>query len=422
MPPKIDMDEIQAQRRRQPEVNVGTAGHVDHGKTTLVQALTGVWTAKHSEELKRGMTIKLGYAEGEVWYCEGAEPPEAYQPFPESCPDGTVPRLLRRLSYVDAPGHEILMATMLSGAAVMDGALMVIAANERCPQPQTYEHMAALSIVGVRNIVVVQNKVDVVSKERALENYREIVEFVKGTPAEGSPIIPVSALHKVNVDAVLMAIEHFIPTPKRDPAKPPLMYVVRSFDVNKPGTPIDKLRGGVIGGALIQGVLRVGDEIEISPGVRVEQKGKIRYEPIVTRVTSLRFGELEVDEAKPGGLVAVGTELDPSLTKADGLVGNVVGRPGSMPPAVNEVTITYNQLERVVGGRDFVKIAPPRRGELVMLTAGTAITLGLIREMKGNTLTISLRRPIVTWKGALVAVSRQVMGRWRLVGWGQVEE
>ncbi len=419
---KFDMDEIEAQRRRQPEMNIGTAGHVDHGKTTLVQALTGVWTAKHSEELKRGMTIKLGYAEGEIWYCEGAEPPEAYQPFPENCPEGTVPKLLRKVSYVDAPGHEILMATMLSGAALMDGALLVIAANERCPQPQTREHFVALDIVGVHDLVVVQNKVDVVTPERARESYREIKEFLKGSFAENAPIIPVSALHRVNIDALLMAMEYFLPTPKRDPSKPPLMFIARSFDVNKPGTPVEELRGGVVGGALMQGVLRVGDEIEIAPGIRVEERGRVRYEPVVTEVVSLRFGELEVEEARPGGLVAVGTKLDPAITKADNLVGNVVGKPGQVPPVMNTLKIEYKMLERVVGTKELVKVPPMRQREIVMLTVGTAVTLGIITRLTRDEMEVALRRPVVAWDGARVAISRQVMGRWRLVGWGIVRE
>jgi len=419
---KFDMDEIEAQRRRQPEMNIGTAGHVDHGKTTLVQALTGVWTAKHSEELKRGMTIKLGYAEGEIWYCEGAEPPEAYQPFPENCPEGTVPKLLRKVSYVDAPGHEILMATMLSGAALMDGALLVIAANERCPQPQTREHFVALDIVGVHDLVVVQNKVDVVTPERARESYREIKEFLKGSFAENAPIIPVSALHKVNIDVLLMAMEHFLLTPKRDPTKPPLMFIARSFDVNKPGTPVEELRGGVVGGALMQGVVRVGDEIEIAPGIRVEERGRVRYEPVVTEIVSLRFGELEVEEARPGGLVAVGTKLDPAITKADNLVGNVVGKPGQVPPVMNTLRIEYKMLERVVGTKELVRAQPMRQREIVMLTVGTAVTLGIITRLTRDEMEVALRRPVVAWDGARVAISRQVMGRWRLVGWGIVRE
>ena len=417
---KIDREEIEAQRRRQPEVNIGTAGHVDHGKTTLVQALTGIWTARHSEELRRGMTIKLGYAEGDIWYCEGAEGIEAYQPFPDKCPEGTAPKLLRRVSYVDAPGHEILMATMLSGAALMDGALLVIAANEKCPQPQTYEHTAALGIVGVDKIVIIQNKVDVVTREQSIKNYAEIKKFLSETIARDAPIIPVSALHRVNIDAVVMAMEKFIPTPERDPSKPPLMYVARSFDVNKPGTPIDKLRGGVIGGSIIQGVLRVGDEIEIAPGIRVEERGRIKYEPVVTKVTNLRFGEIEVSEAKPGGLVAIGTELDPSYAKADNLVGNIVGRPGELPPVWNELVIEYHQFERVVGAREFIRAQPIRPRELIMITVGTAITLGIVKSIKKDVVEVLLRRPVATWTNARVAVSRQIMGRWRLVGWGVV--
>ncbi len=406
---------------RQPEVNIGVVGHVDHGKTTLVQAITGVWTAKHSEELKRGMTIKLGYADGAIAYCEDMEPPEAYTT-EQVCPSGAESKLLRRVSFVDAPGHEALMATMLSGAAIMDGALLVIAANEPCPQPQTREHFAALDIIGVKNIIVIQNKVDVVSREKALENYREIKKFLEGTWAEDAPVVPVSALHRVNIDVVLQAIQEIIPTPERDPSKPPLMYVARSFDVNKPGTPPEKLKGGVIGGSLIQGVLRVGDEIEIRPGIRTPvAPGKYKYEPVITEVTSLRFGDMEVKEARPGGLLAIGTKLDPSLTKADSLVGNVVGKPGKLPPIVKSLTIHYRLMERVVGTKELVRIQPIKPKEPIVLTVGTAIRIGFVASVRGDTIEVLLRDPIATWEGARVAISRRVLGRWRLTGWGTVE-
>ena len=407
---------------KQPEVNIGVIGHVDHGKTTLVQAITGIWTARHSEELKRGMTIKLGYADGSIAYCENLEPPEAYTT-ESTCPDGSSSKLLRRVSFVDAPGHEALMATMLSGAALMDGAILVIAANEPCPQPQTREHFVALNIIGVRNLVVVQNKVDVVSKEKALENYKQIKKFLEGTWAEDTPIIPVSALHKANIDVLLQAIEEIIPTPERDPSKPPLMYVVRSFDVNKPGTPPEKLRGGVIGGSLIQGVLRVGDEIEIRPGIRIPiGPGRYRYEPVITEVVSLRFGDLDVDEARPGGLLAIGTKLDPSLTKADALVGNVVGKPGHLPPVVTRLRVHYRLMERAVGTKELVKISPIRIREPIVITIGTAIRLGFVTRVSGDMIDIMLRDPVATWEGSRVAISRQVLGRWRLTGWGTIEE
>ena len=409
--------------RLQPEVNIGVVGHVDHGKTTLVQALTGVWTMRHSEEIRRGMTIKLGYADGEVWQCEGCKFPETFSPEPVcECDPQAAASLRRRVSYVDAPGHEILMATMLSGAALMDGAILVIAANEPCPQPQTKEHLVALEIIGIKNIIVVQNKIDVVSRERALESYNEIKKFIDGTIAEGSPIIPVSALKRANIDALLAAIEKFVPTPPRELDKPPLMYVSRSFDVNKPGTPPERLVGGVVGGSIIQGTFKVGDEIEISPGLAVRKPGgRVEYQPLQTTVTSLRFGNIEVDEARPGGLVAIGTTLDPSVTKADNLVGNVVGKPGEIPEPTETLTIEYNLLERVVGMKEETMVEPVRRGEMLMLSVGTAITLGVITRVGKDSMEMKLRRPVVTWPSARVALSRRIMGRWRLIGWGLVK-
>ncbi|MEM2014615.1 MAG: translation initiation factor IF-2 subunit gamma, partial [Desulfurococcaceae archaeon] len=238
-----------SQEKALPEVNIGVVGHVDHGKTTLVQALTGIWTAKHSREIERGMTIFLGYADGNIAYCDNMEPPDAFTT-ETVCPDGSSSRILRRVSYVDAPGHEAYMTTMLSGAMVIDGAILVISATEQCPQPQTIEHLMALEILGVKNLVIVQNKIDAVSKERALKNYNEILNFVKGTIAENAPIIPVSALHKVNIDVLLQAIQEIISTPERDLSKPPIMYVIRSFDINRPGTQYGDVQGGVLGGTL----------------------------------------------------------------------------------------------------------------------------------------------------------------------------
>lgn len=406
-----------------PEVNIGVVGHVDHGKTTLVQALTGIWTMRHSEEIRRAMTIKLGYADGEVWVCPGCGYPERYTPEPVcECKPGEKPELIRRLSFVDAPGHETLMTTMLSGAAVMDGAILVIAANEPCPQPQTKEHLVALEILGVKNIVVVQNKVDVVSPERARESYKEIVRFLEGTIAEDAPVIPVSALKRVNIDAVLAAIEEYIPTPERDLSKPPIMYVLRSFDVNKPGTPPERLVGGVIGGSVIQGVFRVGDEIEIRPGLeRRRRDGSVYYEPIVTRIEGIRYGDMEAKEARPGGLVSLATGLDPSITKADGLLGSIVGKPGQLPPELNQLTLEYSLLEYVVGSRGEVKVTPLKLGEDLLLTIGPTWAMAKVTSVRRDILEVNLSRPVVAWSGSRVAISRRVAGRWRLVGWGLVK-
>src|SRR4030065_69216 len=292
---------------KQPEVNIGTIGHVDHGKTTLVQALTGVWASRHSEELKRGITIKLGYADMPIYKCPKCETPKNYSTKPV-CPDCTSEAIfVRAISFVDAPGHEALMATMLSGAAIMDGAIPVIAADEPRPQPQAREHRAAAEVSGIKNIVIVQNKIDIVDEKRALKSYEEIKNFVKGTAAENAPIIPISAQRRINIDVLLNAIEEIIPTPKRDETKPPLMYIIRSFDTNNPGTSIEELEGGIIGGTIAQGKFKVGDEIEIRPGISNEREGRTVFDPLMSEIVSLQAGENNVKEATCGGFIGVGT-------------------------------------------------------------------------------------------------------------------
>lgn len=402
-----------------PSMNIGVVGHVDHGKTTLVQALTGIWTARYSEELKRSMTIKLGYAEGYIGVCEGLEIPEAYTTS-EVCPQGSRLRVIKSVSYVDAPGHEVLMATMLSGAALMDAAILVIAANEPCPQPQTREHLKSLEIIGLDQLIVVQNKIDIVSYEQAKENYRQIVDFLATTRYSKVPIIPVSALHKVNIDVLAMGMAKMFREPERDYSKPAMMLIARSFDVNLPGTKPDKLVGGVVGGSILKGVLRIGDEVEIKPGIRIELKGgRVKYEPLITRVSSIRYGNISVDEAKPGGLVAIGTLLDPSITKGDSLMGNVLGH--SVPDPVSDIRVEYNLFERVLGSRTQEVIEPLKVRETIFLIIKTAWARGVLTRVTRDEFEIKLEKPVVTLGKDKVAIIRQVRGRWRLVGWGQVK-
>jgi len=406
---------------QQPVVNIGTIGHVDHGKTTLVEAITGVWAAKHSEELRRGITIKLGYADAPIFKCPKCEAPQCYSSDP-TCPNcGSKCEFVRAVSFVDSPGHEALMATMLSGATVMDGAMLIIAANETCPQPQTREHLAAIELAGLTNIIIVQNKIDIVDEKRALESYREIESFVKGTVAEGKPIIPVSAQHSVNIDAVLQAIEENIPTPHRDPNKPPRMFVVRSFDVNNPGATMDELTGGVIGGSISQGRFNVGDEIEIRPGLRVEKQGRTFYESIFTEITSLYAGGKNVKEAQSGGLVGIGTYLDPSLTKADGLTGNLVGKPDLLPPTRSELVLGTTLLKRAIGTKELVQVDQIIMGERLLLDVGTTITLGNVASAKKDVVTLQLVRPVCAEEGARAAISRKIANRWRLIGYGIIQ-
>ncbi len=405
----------------QPETNIGMIGHVDHGKTTLTKALTGEWTDRHSEEVKRGISIRLGYADAGFYKCSACEEPACYTNQPE-CPEcGGKCELLRAVSFVDSPGHETLMATMLSGAAIMNGALLLIAANEKCPQPQTREHLMALSIIGVDKIVVVQNKVDLVTKEQAVQNYNEIKEFLKGTIAEDAPVIPISAHHNMNIDTLIMAIEKAIPSPKHSDKNPVRMYVARSFDVNVPGTELKNLKGGVIGGSLTEGSLKIGDEIEVRPGRKVETSRGVSWEPMVTTVRSLLAGTLQLEEATLGGLIAIGTGLDPSFTKSDSLVGRIAGKPSTLPPVLESLKIKTELLKRVVGMSSEQDVEALKTNEPLMLSVGTATTVGVVTSGRSDSADISLKIPVCTEKGQRIAISRRIAGKWRLIGYGVVE-
>ncbi len=388
-----------------------TLGHVDHGKTTLVQALSGIWVARHSEEIKRAMTIKLGYITISIYECPGSE----YRYVTDGllrdgkCPDGSEPKPVRRISILDVPGHEVLLSTMIAGVSFVDGALMVVDASMPCPQPQTEEHFLAATIMGINRLVVFQNKIDLVPKEKAIENYQQIRKFLKGTWAENSPVVPVSALHKVNIDAAATLIHQYFP-PKTEYAHgKPLMHVLRSFNVNKPGTPPEKLVGGILGGVLLRGELKINDEIEIRPGLKAGTK----YMPLRTKVVSIAIGSEFIDHARPGALIGIGTLLDPALTKADALVGSVVGHPNQLPPVWTELELEFEQIRKE-------RQHQVKKGDIVMINAGAAAVLGVVRDVKKEKISVALRKAVCAEQGSKIVVTKQVENRWRIVGYGKL--
>jgi translation initiation factor 2 subunit 3 len=399
----------------QAEVNIGLVGHVDHGKTTLTKSLSGVWTDKHSEEIKRGISIRLGYAEINIYKCDKCPEPDCFCTSDKCNKCGGKATFIRKVSFVDAPGHETLIATMLSGAALMDGVILVVAADEKCPQPQTIEHLLAIKTLGVKKIIVVQNKVDVVDKENALENKKDIEALLSEFGIE-AVIIPTAANYDINKDVVLAAIEEFVPTPKRKNDVPAKMSIARSFDINKPGDSSKTLKGGVLGGSLSQGILRVGDEIEIRPGIRKVRKNADVWESMTTKITALNSGDESFDEVGPGGLVAVQTTLDPYLTKSDKLSGNVLGIPGSLPPTLRELDCDVTMLERKLLGDVDIKV-----GEPLMLTVGTTNTVGVVRkQVSKDKVSMDLKLPVVASPGDRFAISKRVEMKWRLIGFGVV--
>ena len=421
------------QETTQPEVNIGLVGHVDHGKTTLVEALSGSWTDQHSEEMKRGISIRLGYADTTFRQYPAVEEPDRYT-VDEEGPDGEKSEPLRTVSFVDAPGHETLMATMLAGASLMDGAVLVVSATEDVPQAQTKEHLMALDIIGIDNIVIAQNKLDLVDRERAMQHYEQIQEFVEGTVAEDAPIVPISAQQSTNIDVLIGAIEETIPTPDRGDENDAEMYVARSFDVNRPGTTWEELAGGVVGGSLVSGDLSVDDEIELRPGREVEEGGQTEWQPLTTTIRSLQAGDGAPDPVGPGGLIGVGTGLDPSLAKGDSLGGQVAGDPSTLPPTRHDFEMDVELLDRVVGGEERSssgsssgqstqedepdEVETISTGEPLMLTVGTATTVGAVSSARDGECEVNLKRPVCAADGATIAINRRVGARWRLIGIG----
>ena len=405
--------------KEQPELNIGMIGHVDHGKTTLLERLSGKWADTHSEELRRGITIRLGYADSVFRKCSKCDTYTTKKKCP-SCKGET--KLLRKVSFVDAPGHESLMATMLSGATIMDGALLLVAANEECPQPQTREHVMALEIIGVEKIIIVQNKVDAVSEEDAIKNHKQIKDFIKDTKFKDAQIIPISAQHSVGLSPLIEAIEANFPTPKRDLSKDPLMLIARSFDINKPGTKPADLTGGVLGGSLKQGVIKDGEEIEITPGYDVEEKNKKVWKSIKTKIVGLKSGGASVKEVTPGGSFGIMTLLDPTIVKSDKLAGSVVGKPGKLPEVWHEFMLETHLLERVVGTKEELKVDPIKLSEALMLNVNAAATVGVVIELKKGHVKCKLKLPVCAEIGARVTISRMVGNRFRLIGYGIIKK
>eukprot|EP00051_Salpingoeca_urceolata_P026961 m.479462 g.479462 ORF g.479462 m.479462 type:complete len:474 (-) comp21458_c0_seq1:75-1496(-) len=424
---------------RQATINIGTIGHVAHGKSTVVKAISGVQTVRFKSELERNITIKLGYANAKIYRCDSPDCPRlgSYRSYGSSKEDtfkcerpgcSGAMQLKRHVSFVDCPGHDILMATMLNGAAVMDAALLLIAGNESCPQPQTSEHLAAIEIMKLKHILILQNKIDLIKEAQAQEQYQQIMKFVQGTVAEGAPVIPISAQLKYNIECICEYIVKKIPVPTRDFTSPPRLIVIRSFDVNKPGAEVDDLQGGVAGGSILCGVLRRGQEVEVRPGiVSKTQDGTLTCQPIFSRVLSLYTEKNELQYAAPGGLIGVGTIIDPTLCRADRLVGQVLGQVDTLPDIFFELEISFFLLRRLLGvktegDKKGAKVQKLTKGEMLMVNIGSLSTGGRVIAVKGDLAKIQLTQPVCTDVGEKIALSRRVEKHWRLIGWGQIRK
>jgi len=323
---------MEEQMNLQPTIGVGMIGHVSNGKSSLTECLTDVKTQKFSEELERNITIHLGYANAKIWKCLKCPKPSCYSSsgsgvMHKNCfVCGDPMKLQIHLSIIDCPGHNKLTSTMMNGSAVMDMTILVESVtNEQIPALQTSEHFTATKMAKIPNKLVVMNKMDICKKQEIVEKITKLQEFVGNVP-----IIPISASFRANIDVCCEYLAQ-LKVPERDLDGKLKMIVVRSFDVNRPGCNVTDLKGGVVGGTIVKGCLKVGQRIWIFPGVctRLKEKdvgceAEFRYEPLIGLCTSILSDRNNLTIAIPGGLLGIGSTIDPAFTRNDHMTGSLV--------------------------------------------------------------------------------------------------
>ena len=372
--------------RTKPHVNIGTIGHVDHGKTTLTAAITKVLHDKYPdlneftpfdqvdnapEERDRGITINVSHVEYQT---------EA-----------------RHYAHVDAPGHADYVKNMITGAAQMDGAILVVAATDG-PMAQTREHVLLARQVGVPTILVALNKADMVDDEEMLELVEEEVRDLlssQGFDGENAPVIQVSALKALEgdpewtakVEELMDAVDDYVPTPERDMDKPFLMPIEDVFTITG--------RGTVVTGRVERGKLPINSEVEIL-GIRDPQK---------TTVTGIEMFHKSMDEAWAGencGLLLRGTKRDEVER------GQVVAVPGSITPHTEFGGQVYI-LKKEEGGRHnpfFSNYRPQFYFRTTDVTGVITLPEGTDMVMPGDTteITVQLIQPIAMEPGLGFAI------------------
>lgn len=336
--------------KNQAIINVGCIGHVSNGKSTLVRQMTGIKTQKFKSERERNCTINVGYGNCKIYHSKSTDEYKytGSHIFEALDSEGNPMELIHHISFVDCPGHENYMSNMLCGTSVIDMAFLVEAANApTVPQPQTLEHLVAIQNSNINDIVVIQNKCDLVSKENLELNKRQIDNFIEDYCESELPVIPLIAQSGDNIEYIGKYLANTLHKYNKDINLPLQINIIRTFDINRPNQPIVELKGGVMGGSVVQGIVKVGDLLQISPGICKKTETSWSVTPLFTKVESLLSEKTSMDYAIPGGLIGVGTTLDPAYTRANQLVGQIITRPGEHLKIVDKIVIKYKSFRRV---------------------------------------------------------------------------
>ncbi len=399
----------------QPIINLGCLGSVSDGKSTLVEKLTGIKTQRHSSEKIRNITIKQGYGNMKIWS------PDSTDYFTTdtntntfTTGDGDECKLVNHISFVDCPGHQELIQTMLSSIALMDGAIVVVAVDQPIDKkPQLIQHLAAAKLGKIQNLIVCMNKIDLVKKEVLLERKQELDELLEKYDIKPYAIIPTCFNKNIGIKYILQAIMTLY-----NPSKymertndSPLFRVSRTFDINKPGTSWEDINGGVIGGSLFNGTLKVGDKIEIRPGqVSKTRDGKFTCQPIVTTVLSIKTDTTDLDKIIPGGLIGIRTDLDPFYCKNDVLSGNVAGMEGTLPNVYNQIVIKPTMVTT------FGFVWEPKVADITMIQIGTKICEAKLVSITNDVFKFDLTKPVCISDNQHLIICRNLDKVLRIVG------
>jgi translation initiation factor 2 subunit 3 len=405
-------DNIFTKMTNQPILNIGCLGSVSDGKSTTVFQLTGTKTQRHSNEKTRNITIKPGYANMKVWLKENGE-------YETTNSDGIVEnaQLVHHLSFVDCPGHQELILTMMGSVSLMKGAIVVVSAAEEIKKkPQLIQHLAAAKMAGLERLVVIFNKLDLVKKEKAIERKEELDELLEKLGIKPNYIIPTALNKKIGLQNVIKAImEVFPPELSNECTDTPEFRITRSFDINKPGIPWSNINGGVFGGSLINGQFKIGDEIEIRPGQWSRKKdGGLIVMPIKTKINSIQSDKVILNELYPGGLTAIGTDIDPFYCKDDKLSGSVVGLVGHLPNVYQDIIMEVNLT------KDFEGSWEPTKDDTVYLQIGNVNTEATLSNIKNEEYTFKLSKPSCISDNALILVCNNTSDILKIVGYGNM--
>lgn len=398
--------------QNQPILNIGCLGSVSDGKSTTVEKLTGTKTQRHSSEKIRNITIKPGYANMKIWYNKEEN---IYETTNSQVMNMDNFELVHHLSFVDCPGHQELILTMMSSVSLMKGALVVVAANEDVKKkPQLIQHLAAAKMAGLDKLIILFNKLDLVSKEVAMERKEQLDELLQKLEITPKYIIPTSVNKKIGIQNVIKAIMEVFP-PKVEEEDDKIEFkITRSFDINKPGINWDAVEGGVIGGSLITGKLKVGDTIEIRPGRYSSNKDGFNVIPIKTKILSIESEKIKLDDIISGGLTAIGTDIDPVYCKDGKLEGSIMGIEGHLPDVYSEITMKINLTDAFEGEWE------PKKKDTIFLQIGNVNTESQVIDIKEDKVTFKLSKPSCIPKDSLILICSDNNEILRIVGYGNM--